>query len=236
MIEHKESGEILSETMPTLLHRLHRKEETGRLLCQKAGVTKTLQVERGAVVFAASTHRDDRLIQLLLKRGTVSLPHLMSALEASLKNKQRLGEVLLSQNRIMRDELDRTLQDQLKEIVCSVFNWDSGSWAFEKGPPSEEKVTLTLHPLALILEGIRRIESWARVYEKVGGMNAEYRATREAPDLAHKADLLPGERQILNFTEESRTLSEICEVVRLNDFVVCKVVWGLLIIGALMKA
>jgi hypothetical protein len=67
-------------------------------------------------------------------------------------------------------------------------------------------------------------------------MNAEYRATREAPDLAHKADLLPGERQILNFTEESRTLSEICEVVRLNDFVVCKVVWGLLIIGALMKA
>jgi hypothetical protein len=234
--EPKESREILSETIPVLLHRLHQKGETGRLLLQKTVVTKTLQLERGAVVFAASNDRDDRLIQLFLKRGTVSLTHLMSALEVSLKSKQRLGEALLSQKRLTKDELARTLQDQLKEIVCSVFNWDSGAWAFEQGPASAEKVTLRLHPLALILEGIRRIESWARVYEQVGGMNAEYRATREAPELAEKADLLPGERQILNFTEEARTLSEICEVVRLNDFVVCKVVWGLLVIGALMKA
>jgi uncharacterized protein DUF4388 len=231
-----ESREILSETVPSLLLRLHRKGETGRLLFQKEGVTKTLQLERGTVVFAASNDRDDRLIQLLLKRGTVSLPHLMGALEVSLKSKQRLGEVLLSQRRLTVEELDRTLQDQLKEIVCSVFNWDSGAWSFEKGPAAQEKVVLTLHPLALILEGVRRLESWARVYEKIGGMNAEYRATREAPELEEKADLLPGERQILNFTEEARTLSEICEVVPLNDFVVCKVVWGLLVIGALMKA
>ena len=34
----------------------------------------------------------------------------------------------------------------------------------------------------------------------------------------------------------TRSLNEICEIVPLNDFVVTKVVWGLLAVGALMRA
>ena len=229
-------GEIQSETIPVLLRQLHDQAETGRMTFQLGTVSKILHLHRGTVAFAISNNRDDRLFQLLLRRGAVSLPHLMKALQASLKNKQRLGEVLLSQRRISQEDLERALQDQLKDIVCSVFNWTGGTWQFEKGPAPAERVTLKAHPFALILEGIRRIDSWARVDEVVGGLNAEYRSTRKAPSLAEKADLLPGELQILKFCEETRTLSEICEMLPLNDFVVCKVVWGLLVIGALMKA
>ena len=236
MSEDLGAGEIQSETLPSLLRRLEAGAQTGSLILQNGLITKTLWLSRGAVVFAASNDRDDRLFQLLLKRGAVPLPHLMKALEASLKSRQRIGEVLLAQKRITREELVRALQDHLKEIVCSVFGWTEGTWCFEGKSTPAESVTLKIHPLALILEGIRRIESWARAYEVVGGMNAEYRATREAPGLADKAGLLPGERQVLTFCEEARTLSEICGAVSLNDFVVCKVVWGLLVIGALMKA
>ena len=230
------SGEIQSETLPSLLRRLEAGAQTGTLILQNGPTAKTLWLSRGAVVFAASNEMDDRFFQLLLKRGAVSLPHLIKALETSLKNRQRLGEVLLAQKRITQEDLVRALQDHLKEIVCSIFGWTEGSWRFEGKSAPTESVTLKIHPLALILEGIRRIESWGRVYDAVGGMNTEYRATREAPDLVEKAGLLPGERQVLTFCEEVRTLSEICEVVSLNDFVVCKVVWGLLVIGALMKA
>jgi hypothetical protein len=90
--------------------------------------------------------------------------------------------------------------------------------------------------LELILEGVRRVPSWARVYEVVGGLSTEYRTTKEAGDLAERAMLMPGERQILTLCQETRTLSEICDSLPMNDFVLCKVVWGLLIVGALMKA
>jgi hypothetical protein len=229
-------GEIRSETLPALLRTQFERGETGTLNLKQGPVAKTLRLHRGAVVFAASSERDDRLFPLLLRRGAVSLPDLIKALEGSLKDKRRLGEVLLAKRKIGREDLERALRDQLKDIVCSLFAWTSGTWQFEAGEPPAESVTLKAHPLALILEGIRRIDSWARAYDVVGGMNAEYLATREAAGLAKHAELLPGEQQILNFCQESRSLSEICEIVPLNDFVVTKVVWGLLAVGALMKA
>jgi two-component system OmpR family response regulator len=228
-------GEIGSETLPALLLALHTASETGPLTLQRGAVTKILKLSQGAVVFAATNNRDDGLLQLLLKRGAVTLPDLMRALEISLKEKIRLGEALLSQKLIQGEELQRALTDQLKDIVCKAFEWTSGTWKFESGDAASEVVTLQTHPLALILEAIRRIDSWTRVYSVVGGMNAEYLATRQAAELVERAELLPGERQILNLCEESRSLADLCRAVQLNDFVVCKVVWGLLALGALMK-
>ena len=60
--------------------------------------------------------------------------------------------------------------------------------------------------------------------------------TLETGALAKQANLMPGEQQILAFCQETRTLSEICDSVSMSDYVLCKVVWGLLIVGALMKA
>jgi hypothetical protein len=228
-------GEISSETLSAVLLSFHKSGETGILTLQRGPVTKTFRLSHGAVVFAGTNNRDDGLFQLLLKRGAVTLPHLIKALEHSLKEKRRLGEILLSQKLIRPEELQRALIDQLKDIVCKAFEWTSGTWKFVRGEDSAEVVTLQTHPLALILEGIRRIESWTRVYSVVGGMNAEYLATREAGVLVELAELLPGERQVLNLCQECRSLDEICQVVQLNDFVVCKVVWGLWALGALMK-
>jgi len=237
MAERTRGSEIRSETVPTLLHEIHRKGETGHLVFQQEAVTKILHFQRGAIVFASSNDRDDRFVQVVLKMGLVFLPDLMKALDESLKTRKRLGEVLLARKKIDQEDLERALQEQLKEIVFSVFTWASGSWHLDKEPKAAaEKITITAHPLELILEGVRRIPSWARVNEVVGGLNTEYRTTRDAPALAEKARLIPGERKILSFCEETRSLSEICDEMPMNDFVLLKVVWGLLIVGALMKA
>ncbi|HEV8334811.1 MAG TPA: DUF4388 domain-containing protein [Candidatus Polarisedimenticolia bacterium] len=229
-------SEIQSDTVPVLVHRLHRKGETGRLVLRQGSVTKALHLNRGQITFATSTDRDDRLVQTLLKRGIVSLPDLMTCLDTALKEHKRHGEVLRARKKITEEDLDRALQEQLKDIVFSVFAWTEGSWELEKTAAAAEEISIKAHPLELILEGVRRIPSWARVYEVVGGLSTEYRSTKEADDLAERARLMPGERQILTLCQETRTLSEICDSLPMNDFVLCKVVWGLLIVGALMKA
>jgi hypothetical protein len=237
MADKPAANEIRSDTIPGLVHRLHREAATGRLILRQGPVIKALEFQRGLIPFAASNDRDDRLIQTLLKSGMASLDDLMTALEVSLRSGERLGAVLLARKKLSEEDLDRALQVQLRDIVLSVFAWAGGTWEFEeKSPGAPEKILLRAHPLELIVEGVRRIPSWARVYEAVGGLNTEYRTTKEAPSLAEKARLMPGEQQILVFCQQTRTLSEICESVPMNDFVLCKVVWGLLIAGALMKA
>ena len=237
MADQPAASEVRSDTIPGLVHRLHREAATGRLILRQGPVIKTLEFQRGLIPFAASNDRDDRLNQTLLNRGMVSLNDLMSALDVSLRSGERLGAVLLVRKKLSEEDLDRALQEQLRDIVFSVFTWTGGTWEFEeKSPGTPERILLRAHPLELILEGVRRIPSWARVYEAVGGLNTEYRTTREAPSLAETARLMPGEQQILALCQETRALSEICESVTMNDFVLCKVVWGLLIVGALMKA
>jgi uncharacterized protein DUF4388 len=236
MSERRSVSEIQSDTVPNLMHRLHREGRTGRLFLQQGPLEKTVDFQDGLITFAGSNDRDDRLMQVFVKRGMVTLPELMGALEIALKNRERLGEVLLARKKIQEEDLERALQEQLKEIIFSVFDWTAGGWAFEGAPDSPERIQIHAHPLELVLEGVRRTTSLARVYEIVGGLSTEYLSTEEAPALAAKADLMPGERQILTFCRETRTLSEICESVPMNDFVLCKVVWGLLVVGALMKA
>jgi len=201
------------------------------------GIEKSLYLQDGAVVFAASTDRDDRLIRSLLLRGKVPLPQLLKGLDISLRTHRRLGEVLVERSQLTQADLVRAIQDQITDIVCGAFQWTDGTWAFEKGVlPGPESVTLKSHGLELILQGVRRIESWARVQEVVGGLNTEYRATKEASALAKMAKLPPGEQQILNYCDEARTLEEICDAIPLDDFLICKLLWGFLIVGALMKA
>ena len=236
MSNHREL-EIQSETLPELLYQFHKSKEVGRLVLRHAGLERRLYLQRGAVIFAASTDRDDRLIQCLLRRGKVPLAQLLKGLEISLRNHHRLGEILVTSGQLSPEELVRAVQDQIKDIVCGAFRWTSGSWKFEKGvTPGPENITLQSNGLDLILEGIRRIESWVRVQEVVGGLNTEYRATKDADALAEMANLLPGEQQIVTFCEDTRTLEEICDRIPLNDFLICKLVWGLVVVGALMKA
>src|SRR5262249_51549164 len=153
----------------------------------------------------ASNDRDDRLIQSLLRRGKVPLPQLLRALEVSLRTHQRLGEVLVERGQLTRDDLVREVQDQFKDIVCGSFRWTDWAWEFERGVvPDSENITLRSHALELILEGVRRIESWGRVQEVVGGLNTEYRATQEASALAEMTKLHPDERPIVDYCDETR--------------------------------
>ena len=88
----------------------------------------------------------------------------------------------------------------------------------------------------MVLEGIKRIDSWARVYEEVGGLNTEYRTTREMPKLTRDLPLSAEEKEILRMCDAPTSLEEICEASKLNDYDACRSVWALLILGALMKS
>lgn len=229
--------QIRSQTVPELLLKLYQDEESGRLMLRRLGLEKSLYLQGGTVVFAASTDRDDRLIRSLLRRGMVPLPHLLRGLEISLRTHRRLGEVLVEGGQLKRADLVRAIQDQITDIVCGSFQWTEGTYEFEKGAlPGPESITLKSHGLELIMEGVRRIESWSRVQEVVGGLNTEYRATKDANALAKRAKLPSGEQQILSYCEETRTLEEICEAIPLDDFLICKLLWGFVIVGAVMKA
>jgi hypothetical protein len=229
-------GEVRSTTIPNLFHELFVKRATGILTVTDGAARKSIQLKDGGVLFASSNQRDDRLNQLLLTAGIIGLTDLMKALEVMVATKDRLGEVLIRYKMLTPDQVEKYVRMQVCEIVYSTFQWTRGRFTFEPKPPASENITIGLSGDAVVIEGIKRIASWARVYEEVGGLNAEYRTTREMPEIVKDLPLSPGEKELLKQCDAPTSLEEICESSKLSGLDVCRSVWALLLVGSLMKA
>jgi len=229
-------GEIHSQTIPHLVHDLCAARATGLLTVNAGDIRKVVQIREGRVLFASSNDRDDRLNQVLLGSGAIKLSQLIHCLEIALSTRDRLGEVLLRRRLMSETDVVRWVKVQVRLIVLTLFDWTRGHYQFEAKPVAAESITLDEPGDALVLEGVRRIHSWARAYEEVGGLNTEYRTTRDMEAIVKDLPIRPEDRAILDLCDQPMSLEEICEASALNDSEVCKAVWALLIIGALMQA
>ncbi len=232
----QQEGGIQGDTVPLLVHALHASRATGVLTIHDGTITKTLHFGDGCLLFASSDQRDDRLSHFLLRADVVPLKGLMKALEVMVVTKDRLGDVLVRFNLISRDDLERWVRVQVREIAWSVFQLTRGDYLFEPKPRSEETITTTDTGDQIVLDGIKRISSWARVVEQIGGLHTEYRTTRDAPAVIRGLTLSADETRVLEICDQTASLEEICDASGLKDYDLCKIVWAFLVTGALMRA
>ncbi|HET8948636.1 MAG TPA: DUF4388 domain-containing protein [Candidatus Polarisedimenticolia bacterium] len=229
-------GEILGSTMPEVFADLEARRVTGTLVAATGSVRRTAQLRDGRIQFAASTDRDDRFNQVLIKAGVIKLKDLLRALEIALATRDRLGEVLIKMKMVEPGDVEKWVRAQVRGILFNMIEQTSGQWSFEPGPVPVETIRLDLPAGIAAFEGVRKVSSWSRVYEQVGGLNAEYLATNDAETVAATLPLFPGERALLTMCRTPTSLGEMCEASQMGDFQVCRSIWGLLLVSALMKA
>jgi uncharacterized protein DUF4388 len=229
-------GEIKSNTIPYLFHELCAGKATGVLTVTENESRKSVQLAAGRVRFASSNERDDRFNQILLAADVLPLKDLLKALEVSVVTKDRLGEVMVRYKMLTPEDIEKWINVQVREIVYTIFQWTRGRYSFETKGPSSESITIDVSGDAMVVEGVRRITSWARVYEEVGGLNTEYRTTKDMPAIVRELPLRAEEKKLLEVCDTPLSLGEICEASELSDHDICKSIWALLIVGALMKA
>ena len=229
-------GEIRSETIPNLFHDLCVAKATGLLTVRDRDARKSIWLRDGRVLFASSSSREERLSQFLLRENVVSLENILKALEICLSTKDRLGEVMVKRQLLTQEDVDRWVRTQIQEVIYSVFNWIEGRYRFEEGKPCKESLTLDMSANAVVAEGIRRMRSWARAYEQIGGLNAEYRTTRDMPVIIKDLSMMAEEIHLLDMCDQPTTLGEMCQASPLGDLEVCHSVWWMYIVGALMKS
>ncbi len=225
-------GILSTTTFPGLIYSILQQRETGVLTLAGEAAEKAIYIQSGRPVFATSNDRDDRLGQIFFKSGQISLENLMAALEASLRGKKRLGTILVEMGLITPHALVEGVLAQVRNIVCSLFLWTRGRYRYVPGPlPSDEVITLKLSPGDIILEGIRRIESWDRIWDAVGSLDMEYRTAEGITERAQSLKLSLEEWTLLSHCERPITLRDLCRVSTMKDFDICGLLWALLTLG-----
>lgn len=230
MSELELEGSLAEHDLPELVPILQGLKWTGLLTLHRGGATKSITLERGRMVFAGSSDPDDRLGELLLKRGLITLRQLVDA-GALVDADTRLGTILVRNGVLPPQELVRGVVDQARQIILSAFEWAEGRYRLEPGQRPDEAITLNIDPPQLVLDGIRCIGSWRRIHRAVGGLPASYRARDGQAGLLERLQLSEPERQLADLLGSPHSVESLCERSPLSSFAVCQLLWALRVIG-----
>lgn len=222
-------GQLADVSVPDLLQQLHASAATGILTLVAGGARKALYLKDGRVVFASSNLPNDRLGEILLREGKITVEEYDASIKAITKGK-RQGKALIEMGALGPKDLWEGVQFQVKEIVYSIFNWDEGQFHFEESSlPEKERITVDLDVRDLLLAGLRRVDASGRLQARYPESDALLARVEgeQAGDLEsyeeHVLALVDGERSVLDISRESE----------IGDNETLKVLYALLCTGAL---
>ena len=222
-------GDLSEVSIPDILEFLRTTQKTGVLSFRQERVRKSLYIQSGNVIFATSNVAEERLGDLLLAARKITREAFDQSAQM-LGNKKRQGRILIELGAITPKDLWEGVQNQIREIVFSLFNWNRGIFVFSAGElPSRENITADVGITELIVEGIRKISNIATIYSKFPSRDIVL--GRADSGLKHRVRLEPFENHVFDLIDGQRTMSEICYESEIGETETFRVLYMLLSIG-----
>jgi hypothetical protein len=226
-------GSLAESSLAELLSSISRSRETGIFNFHDSGRWKSVYFRDGQIVYATSNVHDDRLGEFLIKRGRVTVRQFLEA-SRSVSPGKRLGGILVEQGALAPDELIGAIQEHVLEIVYSLFEWTRGEYEFVmKELSAEGPVQLDLSTEKVILEGIRRLADFTRVFASFGSLDVVLRRSEQADAITYKLDLDSDEAHVLSLINGRLTLEQVLALSYLSNFETLRILFALLSVGVL---
>ena len=230
----KLEGSLVEHDLADLVQQLYEQRWSGVLTLSHMGIGKSVSVQDGRLVFASSSGPDDRLGELLLRRGRISFRQYRDAAKGVAPGK-RLGTILVEQGVLTPKELVKAVIEHTQEIIYGAFQWTEGHYRLKAGLNAAEAITLKISTPDLIVEGTRRIEAWSRIDRGVGGLQAKYQRAEDYEKVIAEMTLSFEKLSILTALHEPRDVEAICGDSTLPDFEVCRTLWAFRVIGVIWR-
>jgi CheY-like chemotaxis protein len=226
-------GNLADLPAPRLLALAARAAMTGRLDFE-GEATRSLWLEGGRVVGAASADPAERVEELALRLGLVTRDqHRQVSGAASSLSSRRAALLLLERGFLKPTELTSLARRRVEEVAFGVFA-EAGArfrWAPVEVAP-DERTALERGTLALAVEGVRRRWLGERVDAVLGGPGTLLAPLATAPPAAELA-LSAEERRAVGLADGLRTLDEILAASPLDSLSTRQVLAALVLVGSL---
>jgi hypothetical protein len=191
------------------LRRLAAERRSGDLQVQSGRAVKTIFLDSGRAIFAASNLKKDRLGESLVAQGRITWDEYRQA-ETLLKQgtrRKRVGDALVEAGVLQKGEMGRMLSRQVNRIICSTFEFTEGVATFEERPtsiPLEYMVSLSMH--RILYDGIKSMESEDLVLAGLGHLDRRVKLSAMAPFGFDPKECPTEEMEILERAQRKVTL------------------------------
>ncbi len=229
-------GSLSDIRLPRLLMSLNRERVEGTLSVACEDITKKIHFKKGEAIFASSNFEDDRLGEMLVKAGKITIEQYDRTVALLKTSGKRQGAILVELGYITPKELFWGVKYQVREIIYSIFHFDRGEFGFQPGQTlQDEVITLKMSIGALIYEGMRRIDNWTRIRKELPPTETVMKLSDDPLSLFQEVELTPQDRKILSLIDGKRTIKQVIEDSWLNNFEAMKTVYVLWSIGIITE-
>jgi hypothetical protein len=236
MIEIPLKGNIKKISLPKILTYLHRNRKTGTLVVTTPVFTKKIYLMKGDAIFASSTYEDDRLGEMLVKAGKITMKQYDASVELLKKTGKRQGSILLELGYLTPKKLFWGVKYQVKEIIYSLFQLEDAEYVFgEVETPLQEAITLKMSMGNLIYEGVKRIDNWTRIREEMPNTETVLKLSSDPVKLFQDVELSSQDKKILSMVNGTKTLKELINSSRMGSFEAMKTLYALWSIGIIQE-
>ena len=135
------AGMLGISSFENLLLSLADNKWTGKITTVVGDAAKHVYISNGRLVFAASNQIDDRMGEVIYRKGMISLDDMMDA--AVLVTKEsKFGQVCLEKDTFTNEDLWLALRAQIMTVVKSVFMYSHVSFSLEPMVKAPTEVAL----------------------------------------------------------------------------------------------
>ncbi len=217
-------GDIGGISLPDILTFINLIGKNGELVLTREKQRRTLFFERGEIVFASSNDPDDSLGSFLVRSGVISHKDNERASELVGPGK-RLGKALIELGLLKPRELWWGVKNQVLDIVYRLFSWKKGMFEFyETDLPVREKIALNTNCSTIIMEGIRRLDEWARIKSRI----PSYGVIFEISDTGLTEEPGDEEKKLLKLINGVRSVGDIMKECTVGEFEINRMFYSLL--------
>lgn len=225
-------GSLREASLPDVLQLLSMGKKTGCLSVTHRNNFGYIYFDKGRISYASIVNRRDRIGDILVKAGSITMDQLQGAIDAQGKQREkRVGDLLVDLGYITRDALHEHVRVQIEEAVYLLFTWNEGTFNFEaEVHPERQDLLVSINPESLLLEGARRVDEWSLIEKKIPSFDMVFDA--DWRKLASSDLPLTMEQQtVLQHVDGRRDVTAIIESSGLVEFEVGKALYGLVTAG-----
>src|SRR5574341_1426871 len=219
-----------------ILQLIGLQRKSGMLTLEGEEDTLSLTFQDGAVVWVQSTRVpwEQRITGPLLARGLLKPTQLQEALDLRKESGKKLPTILAEKGYLQKKDWDSILIQEVTEAAYHPFRWPSGRYRFVSQPTmdSPEGRIGPLSAESVLMEGIRRVDGWPLIRERIPSAAMVFKVGSRATMLSPR-NIEPGEVKMLDLVDGKRTVQELTDASGLGEFEAMRSLASLVAAGAI---
>jgi hypothetical protein len=235
------AGTLKDFGIADILQLIAQQQKTGVLHLRSKDQEVKVGFVDGAIVSAESVSKKKRDLfgHMLVAAELITEAQLEMGLETQKRSLQRLGDCLISQGVLTKDQYRRMAQLQFNETLYRLFTWKTGTYEFEQGPVHHD--THDLEPVraeSVLMEGFRMVDEWPVIRKRIPRYDLVFASGKFLPpdggqveSTGEFASIGPSERRLYALVNGYRDVRKLIDLSCLGEFETCKALCNLANLG-----